>query len=182
MAPLLFLVRRQAPTQTRVERVRPGLPLMAILGAALSLLSAPPADAQNRVRITKLSNVAFGSLSNLGADAVQAQSVCAFSQTASRGYNVTATGSAPGNALALTSGANLLAYEVQWNPLPGQSSGTQLNSGVALTGLTSTATQQTCNSGPSTSASLIVILRSTALSNVRAGSYAGTLTLVLGPE
>jgi len=153
-----------------------------ILGAALLAFGAAPAKAQNRVRITKLSDVAFGSLSNLSVDAIQAQSICLFSQTATKGYNVRATGSAPGSALALVSGANLLAYEVQWNQLSGQSSGTQLTSGVTLTGQTSLATQQTCNSGPATSASLILILRSTALSNARAGSYTGTLTLVIGPE
>jgi hypothetical protein len=46
----------------------------------------------------------------------------------------------------------------------------------------STATQQTCNSGPATSASLVVILRTAALSSAAAGSYSGSLTLVIGPE
>ena len=168
------------PSSATSPRAGRGLSFGVFLGAALLAFGAAPASAQNRVRITKLSDVAFGSLSNLGADAVQAQSICVFSRTATRGYNVRATGSAPGNALALVSGSNLLAYEVQWNQLSGQSSGTQLTSGVTLTGQISAATQQTCNSGPSTSASLILILRSTALSNASAGSYSGTLTLVSG--
>lgn len=182
MAPPLSFVRRSAPFLAVLSRARRGFSFGILLGAALLAFGASPASAQNRVRITKLSDVAFGSLSNLGADAVQAQSICVFSQTATRGYHVRAMGSGPGNALALVSGSNLLAYEVQWNQLSGQSSGTQLTSGVTLTGQISAATQQTCNSGPSTSASLILILRSTALSSAAAGSYAGTLTLILGPE
>lgn len=142
-----------------------------------------PASAQsNNVRITQLSDVAFGSIGNLGVDAFQTQSVCVYAQTATRGYQVTATGSAAGSAFALSSGASQLAYEVQWSPSPGQSSGIQLSPSITLTGLTSSATQQTCNSGPPTSASLIVVLRSTALSSAGAGSYSGTLTLLIGPE
>jgi hypothetical protein len=58
----------------------------------------------------------------------------------------------------------------------------QLSPNVPLTGQTSTATQQTCNSGPATSASLIVVLRSTALSSATAGTYNGAVTLLVGPE
>ncbi|QNP44553.1 hypothetical protein H9L15_15770 (plasmid) [Sphingomonas daechungensis] len=156
--------------------------LLVLAVGLLAAAVAPSPAAAQRVRITKLSDVAFGSLTNLGVDAVRNQSVCVFSQAATRGYHVTATGSAPGGSFALLSGGNQLAYDVQWSPSAGQSSGTQLSPNVTLTGLTSTATQQSCNSGPATSASLIVVLRSTTLSNARAGSYAGTLTLVIGPE
>ena len=171
----------------------PGFPLpgarrtafrLAACAAALTMLLAPASlEAQsNNVRITKLSDVAFGSLANLGVDASLAQDVCVFAQTSGNRYRVTATGSAPGGAFALTSGSNLLNYEVQWNASSGQSSGLQLSPSVAQTGLISAATQQTCNSGPTTSASLILLLRSTALQSAKAGSYAGTLTLVIGAD
>jgi hypothetical protein len=144
---------------------------------------AIPASAQsNNVRITQLSDVAFGSIANLGADSVRTQNVCVFAHTASSGYRVTASGSAPGGAFALSSGASLLDYEVQWNSSAGQSSGLTLSANVSLTGQISTATHQVCNNGPSSSASLIIVLRSAALTNARAGSYSGTLTLLIGPE
>jgi hypothetical protein len=95
---------------------------------------------------------------------------------------VTASGSAPGGAFALTSGGALLDYEVQWSTAAGQASGTQLSPNMPFGGFISLATQQSCNSGPATSASLILLLRSTALSSARAGAYAGTLTLIIGPE
>jgi hypothetical protein len=53
---------------------------------------------------------------------------------------------------------------------------------VPLTGQVSSATQQTCTNGPATSASLVVILRSAALAGATAGTYTGTVTLVVGPE
>jgi hypothetical protein len=152
--------------------------------AAVTMLAAPtPLQAQsNNVRISKLSDVAFGPLANLGVDASIAQDICVFAHTSGNRYRVTATGSAPGGAFALTSGSDLLAYEVQWNASSGQSSGLQLSPSVAQTGLISSATQQTCNSGPPASASLILLLRSTALQSAKAGSYSGTLTLVIGAD
>ena len=159
--------------------------LRAVAWGALLVFTfaASPLHAQsNNVRITKLSDVAFGAIGNVGADATNSQSLCIYANTANQGYRITASGSAPGGAFSLTSGSFLLNYEVQWNQTPSQSSGTQLTPNVTLTGLISSATQQTCNSGPATSASLILILRSSELSNARAGSYSGTLTLLVGPE
>ena len=53
---------------------------------------------------------------------------------------------------------------------------------IALTGQVSGATHQTCNNGPASSASLIILLRSNVLSSAIAGAYNGTLTLVVGAE
>ena len=166
-------------------RVRLNSGLGAVARGALlaAALAASPLHAQsNNVRMTKLSDVAFGAIANVGADATSSQSICVYANTAIQGYRITASGSAPGGAFSLTSGSFLLNYEVQWNQAPNQSSGTQLSPNVTLTGLISSATQQTCNSGPATSASLILVLRSSELSSARAGSYSGTLTLLVGPE
>ena len=149
---------------------------------ALFLLCEPATAVSNKVRITNLTDVAFGTIGNLSLDAVQSQSVCLFADTNTNGYNVTATGSGSAGAFQLGSGLNSLAYEVQWSSSSGQSSGVQLTANTPLTAQISTATQQTCNNGPATTASLIVVLRSAALSGATAGSYGGTLTLVVGPE
>lgn len=149
---------------------------------ALAFATSPLKAQSNNVRISKLSDVAFGAIANVGTDATSSQSLCVYANTAIQGYRITASGSAPGGAFSLTSGSFLLNYEVQWNQAAAQSSGTQLSPNVTLTGLISSATQQTCNSGPANSASLILVLRSSELSNARAGSYSGTLTLLVGPE
>jgi hypothetical protein len=157
------------------------LGLLAGLCACAAALCESSAGAQsNNVRITGLSDVPLGSLSG-ASDTKVAQNVCAFSATATKGYRVTASGPA-GGPLLLTNGGSTLAYEVQWNGLPGQSSGTNLSANVAVGGFISTATQQQCNSGPPTSASLIVIVRATSAAGAAGGNYSGALTLILGPE
>jgi spore coat protein U-like protein len=155
--------------------------LVCALAAAVVALS-PHAVAAQQVRINKLTNVAFGTIANLGVDASIAQSVCAYSTTATKGYNVRATGSGTGGAFTLLSGARTMVYEVQWNGSAGQTTGTSLTAGVAKTGFKSTATASGCTTGPLTSASLVVILRAATLSNATAGTYNGTLTLILAPE
>lgn len=155
-----------------------------ILGGGCLWAAAASAalGASNNVRITSLSDIGFGTVSNLSADAIQSESLCVYANTATNGYNVRAFGSGGAGAFTLASGADTLPFEVQWSPSAGQSSGVQLIPNVALSGQVTSATQQTCNSGPAVSASLVVILRTAALSSAAAGSYSGSLTLVIGPE
>jgi hypothetical protein len=163
---------------------RPGrlILLRAVEAAGAISLAATNASAADKVRITSLSDVGFGTISNLATDAVQSQDVCVFSTSSPERYRVTAAGSGTGGSFLLRSGANSLAYDVQWNDAAGQATGTQLLPNQSLTNQSSNATQQRCNSGPSSSASLIVILRSAALGAATTGTYAGTLTLVVAPE
>jgi hypothetical protein len=155
-----------------------------LLRTAFACLALVPAQAFGaNVQITGLGDVNFGTISNLSVDAVSAQSVCVFSDTATAGYQITATGSGSSGAFNLSaSGGKRLIYQVEWNALAGQSSGTQLTAKATLTGLKSSATSATCSSGPATSASLIVIEPASALSSAIVGSYSGTLTLLIGPE
>ena len=156
---------------------------VSVAGILASLALASPAGAaSDKARITGLTDVAFGTIANLSVDAIQAQNVCVYSSSATSGYNVTASGTGPGGNFELSSGSLPLPFEVQWSATSGQGSGTQLSPNVPLTGQVSNATQQSCNSGPASSASLVVILRSSALSSATAGIYNGTLTLVVGPE
>jgi hypothetical protein len=146
----------------------------------LQLALATPATA--KVRITGLSDVNFGTISNLTIDAVQAQSVCIYSSGASNRYGVRADGSGAGAAFTLSNGVTTMAYDVRWNSQSGQTNGTVLTSGVMLTTQTTNAQNQTCSSGPPTTASLIVTLPATSLSSAGAGNYSGTLTLIVSEE
>ena len=140
------------------------------------------ASVPNRVQISGLADVSFAN-QDPATPASDAQDVCVWSNTSTRGYNVTATGSGAGNAFTLAGGASTVPYDVEWAGSPGQSSGAALTSGSALTGLTSTATNATCSSGPSSSASLIVRIPSANLETMEAATaYTGTLTLVVAPE
>jgi hypothetical protein len=168
------------PCGHRVARRKRRIGAIAVL---LGVIGSPSPGLGQTVRITKLSDLSFGTITNLAIDARLSESVCVYSNSTTKGYNVTATGSGAGGAFLLGSGAATLAYQVQWNASAGQTSGTALSAGTKLGGLTSTATQQICSSGPAASASLIVVIPTTALGAAAGGiGYSGTLTLVIGVE
>jgi hypothetical protein len=142
------------------------------------------ASVASRVRISNLSDVSFSGV-DVTSDVSNAQNVCVWSNTATKAYNITATGSGTSNAFTLDGGGGTspMPYSVQWNQSSGQTSGTALTKGVALTGQVSTATNQNCANGPSSSASLIVsILAADLASAVSSTTYSGVLTLVVAPE
>ena len=176
----------------------------ALLGAALaSALTAAPAYAANqgnlgatssgnitisasvpsRARITGLADVAFTN-QDPGTAASNAQNVCVWSNTATKGYTITATGDGGGvNAFTLSNGSTTVPYTIEWNSSSGQPSGTALSTGTASASLTTTATHQTCSSGVSSTSSLIVRIGTAELSTMSAGtSYTGVLTLVVTPQ
>ena len=140
------------------------------------------ASVPSRVRISGLSDVAFTNVDPSVA-AASAQNVCVWSNTATRGYNITATGSGAANAFTLANAALTVPYAIEWSDSSGATSGTALSSGTALTGLASTAANATCSAGPATTASLIVRIGAPDLQNMQATTnYTGTLTLVVAPE
>ena len=149
----------------------------------VGLFALMPVSAQaQRARINKLSDVAFGSITNFAIDQTRSQSICVFTTPLGTRYRVTATGSGTGGAFTLATGGSTMAYEVQWAATAGQTVGTALTSGVPLTNLTTAATRSGCTVAPATSASLITILRSATVSAARSGSYTGTLTLLIAPN
>lgn len=132
-----------------------------------------------RVQISGLSDVAFVAVSP-DAAASRAQSVCVWSNTATKGYSVTAAGSGPDGRFALASGGLTTPYAVAWNASAGQSSATSLDPGTALTGLTSAATSPDCASG---SSSLMITVAAADLQQAQPETnYVGTLSLLVTPE
>lgn len=136
-----------------------------------------------RVRISGLTDVDLTN-SDPSVDAQVAQDVCVYSNTATRGYRITATGSGAANAFTLANGAlPVVTYAVEWSGTSGQTTGTALTTGTPLTGLTSSATNSNCASGPASSASLIVKIGAPDLQVMPATTnFTGTLTLVVAPE
>ena len=170
------------PRGGRARSTRAGGPRLTPWLALLAALATPPQAAAQKARVTNRSDVNFGLLSNLHSDARRSQNVCLFSNSTGNRYSITATGSGSGSTFALNDGSHSLAYEVEWSDQSGQTSGTSLAPAVASTGRVSVATQQTCNSGPASSASLIVILRASSLTQAREGNYSGSLTLLVAAE
>ena len=153
-----------------------------LLTVLLIALPAPGIAASGAVQISHLNDVAFGQIANLFVDQAQSQTVCAYSTVLLGQYSITAIGSGNAGAFMLVGAGNSLPYEVQWSSGSGQASGTALSPGAALTGQTSSATLPDCPLGLTSSGSLIVLLRSAALTNAIAGNYSGTLTLILAPN
>lgn len=152
------------------------------LGATSTGSISINASVPNRVQISGLTDVSFLN-QDPATPASNAQNVCVWSNTSTKGYNVTATGSGAASAFTLANGAATVPYAVEWAGSSGQASGTALATGSALTGLTSTATNATCSSGPGSSASLIVKMTAASLQGMQAAAtYTGTLTLVVAPE
>jgi hypothetical protein len=151
--------------------------------AALMLACAMPQPAFAQLaQLSDLSDISFGTIASVTSDLSQSQTVCAYSNALFSNYSVRATGSGAGGAFTLAAGGATLAYEVQWNSAAAQSSGTQLSAGVAQSGFISQGVLPGCTLGLTRSGSLTVILRAAALSVARAGSYSGTLTLMISPN
>jgi hypothetical protein len=147
-----------------------------IAAAALAFVATGAPAAAQGVQVSGLSDVAFGMIGSFGTDLVRSQSICAFSGLLGGRYTVTASGSGAGGAFTLSNGVAVLPYEVQWSATAGQSAGTGLTANVPLGGQTmllSCPVLQTSNT------SLIVILRAASLSVATAGTYSGTLTVIL---
>lgn len=167
-------------TPARSVSFRRSAAISAALMALVMLHS--PAEAADKVHITGLSDANFGTLTDFSLDTVRSQNICVFVKSRSNNYQVTAAGSAPGGAFLLSSGSDQMPYEVQWSSVSGATTGTTLTAGVPLGGQNSSATKDSCSNGPATTASVVVVLRSAAVSSAITGSYTGTLTLLIQPE
>lgn len=172
--------RGRGLTARRTCRKAPGFAscLALFLGAVIH----PSPAATQKVRITNLSDVDFGLIANLQAESRRSQSICLYSNSAGSAYSVVASGSGAGGSFALANGSSSLGYDVEWNQQSGQTSGTLLSANGVLTGQTSAARHQFCNTGPPTSATLTIVLRAAELSQAREGSYSGSLTLLIAAE
>lgn len=152
------------------------------LGATSTGSITITASVTNRAQITGLADVTF-TAADPGLNASNAQSNCVWTNTLTKGYSITASGSGTSGAFTLLNGTATVPYTVQWAGSASQTSGTALAAGTPLTGLASTAANPTCSTSPTTTASLIVGISATNLQTMTAGnSYTGTLTLLVTPQ
>ena len=136
----------------------------------------------NRARISGLTDI---TISNQDPNTAinNAQNVCVWSNTATKNYTVTATGSGASSAFTLANSSLTVPYSVEWAGSSTATSGTALTAGTASSAFTSAASQQLCSSGPSSSASLVVNMATADLGGMQAQTnYTGTLTLVVTPQ
>ena len=112
---------------------------------------------------------------------------CVYSSTSGGNYTVLADGSGASNAFTVVDGsAHTIAYSVVWNSA---GVGSLADSGTTLTAHTTSATLHnaatdsvTCaGSSPGPTAQINVHILGTALDAAPAGTYTGTLTLLVTP-
>lgn len=140
------------------------------------------ASVPNRARITGLTDVAFPN-QDPSNTASNSQNVCVWTNTATKAYTITATGSGAASAFSLSNGIGTVPYSVQWADTSDQTSGTALSAGTASASLTTTATNHNCTAAPASTASLVIEIASADLGTMTAGSnYTGTLTLLVTPQ
>jgi hypothetical protein len=152
-----------------------------VVGLAIATVMSAPALGQ-RVRVSGVTDLSFGLLAGFQSDQRQSQSICVYSNGQSSGYSISAWGSGSAGSFELSNGLNTLHYDVEWSPVSGQTTGTNITPNVPLPGQVSGAGHQVCNTGPATSASLIVVLRGVDLAQAREGNYTGSLSLLISAE
>lgn len=153
------------------------------LGATSTGSVTITASVPNRTQISGLTDINFTN-ADPSANATSTQNDCVWSNTATKGYSIRATGSGAGGAFLLANASlTPIPYSVQWSQSSGQSSGTALTAGATLAGQVTTATSPTCGTAPSTTSSLIVSIAAADLQNmVATTNYTGTLTLLVTPQ
>lgn len=146
----------------------------------LVCLSGTTQAKQTRVRLSSLQDVQFGVLGT-GGDAISSQSICAYSSTNTSAYTVTALGSGAAGKFELNSAISSLPFEISWSDQPNQPFGYVLESGVPSLTFYSDATHQRCVNGPSSTATITLRISEAILSSAAAGTYSGSLTVILAP-
>jgi hypothetical protein len=151
------------------------------LGATSTGSIAISATVPNRARITGLTDVTITN-QDPNTAVSRTQNVCVWSNTATKGYSISATGSGASSAFTLgATGGLTVPYSVSWAGSVDQTSGTALTSGTGSS-FTSAATQQICSVG-TRSATLLVEMTTDDLGGMQSQtSYTGTLTLMVTPE
>lgn len=143
-------------------------------GSTYVTLSIP-----NIVRISGISDLSFGAYGGSGSPSLD-DDICIYENNTSGTYKVTAHGSGTSSAFTVTDGSNLIAYAVRFNNVTGTTSNFPLTTNVTSSTLSgANSASQTCGGG--NNANFQVTLQKADLLKVPAGTYSGTLTLVIEP-
>lgn len=138
------------------------------------------ATVPNRALITSLADVTFTN-ADPSVAATSSQGPCVWSNTSTRNYTITASGSGTAGAFTIASGSSVIPYSIGWANSANATSLTALTAGAASSAIASNATNISC--GGTGNSTLKVTIGATDLQNmVATNSYTGTLTLVVTPQ
>ena len=135
-------------------------------------------DIDDLVRVNNLDDIDLGTFAGGAGDLTGSDSFCVY-RNGLDGFNITMTGDGAASAFELTDGTNTLPYAVEFV----NGSAQAITTGSTLTGQTGAFTaNDTCDNGTSNNVAVNITVANGDLATVPAGSYAGTLTMVVAPE
>ncbi len=135
-------------------------------------------DIDDLVRVNNLNDIDLGTFTGAAGDLSGSDNFCIY-RNGTGNYNITMTGSGTASAFTLTDGSNTLPYSVSFT----NGSANAITSGNSLAAQAGAFTaNDNCNSGVNDNVSVSVTVANSDLSSVPAGSYSGTLTMVVAPE
>lgn len=132
----------------------------------------------DEVQISNLADIVLGTFG--GTDASGTSAACIYRNSAPS-YQITGTGNGTANAFTLTDGTSTVPYSVSFSDEASGASAASLTSGVALTAQTGADVSPTCATAGD-NAQIAVTVAAADAATLPAGSYAGTLTLVVAPN
>lgn len=150
------------------------------LGATSTGSSTISVTTTEMAQITNIANITVNPYGGSGGIA-QDDDVCIYSNDAGNTpprYKVTASGSGAASAFTITNGAQTIAYTVEWNNATGEG-----NNNLVTT-VQSAAFSPATNTYPcaANNANFQVLATHNNVMSVPAGTYTGTLTLVIAPD
>lgn len=130
----------------------------------------------DEVRISNLSDINLGVFA--GADAVGSTDACVY-RNGTGAYRITATGSGAGGAFALTDGTNSVAYTVDYDDGTGA---VAMGAAAPMIGRTGADPSSATCATTGNNATVTTTVAAATAASLPAGTYTGTLTLLVAPE
>lgn len=133
-----------------------------------------PSFAYSLVQISNMNDFSFGTWSGSG-QLQSTDNICIHDTQVNPRYGITASGSGAGSAFTIQSGANTIAYTAEW-----QGSVTAITTLIpAVKSQFQDANRVSATCGGGTNASLRITISQANLEAANAGTYTGTLTILL---
>ncbi len=138
-------------------------------------------DINDLVQVSNLSDLALGTFNGGGADLIATDTFCVYRNGAGT-FDITMSGDGGSSAFTLTDGSNTVPYAVDFTNIPAATI-TAMTTNVVLGGQANANTSDTtCSAGGTDNVSVTVTVANADLASAPAGTYGGTLTMVVAPE
>ncbi len=130
----------------------------------------------DEVRISNLTDINLGVFA--GADAIGSSNACVY-RNGTGAYQITASGDGAGGAFTLTDGTNSVAYSIDYDDGTGAQ---PMTTGITVLGRSGADPASSTCATTGDNATVTATVAAVDAATLPAGTYAGTLTLLVAPE